>query len=588
MGSVSALSPVILGGICCLSALGWGVAVAQERGAASLENASPSAGTAERCASLAQLMQAHWPDPTTRLLEAAWRPAGLEPQAVPGRSVPLPAHCELTAVMHERVGADGQHYAIHFHLRLPGQWNGRFFFEGGGGTEGDLGAAIGFIQPGVPPAVVQGYAVVSQDAGHDNRTNSVPERGGAAAFGLDPQARADYGGASLKPVALAAKAVLAIYYTRPPIHSYFVGCSKGGQEGMAFAQRYPEVFDGIIAGAPGFSLPRAAVAEVWDVQAFASLARRSTDGKIEPSSLPATFSDEQFAAVRDGILAACDADDGARDGITAAFSSCKWSRVERELKRKACSSATSASCLSTAQIAVLGRVYGGAKDGTGKPLYSTWPLDAGAGSPGWRIWKIGPANGTFAGINVTIGAPALATIFTTPPTALAADPQAALDYALGFSFDRDAPRISATAGPFRRSAWADIAARSPHLEAFRAHGGKLIVPQGASDPVFSLNDTLAWYREVDRIEHGKAADFVRVFPVPGMAHCSGGPSTDQFSAFDALVAWVEKGAAPERIIATAGPGSPWPGRTRPLCVYPKIGRYVGKGNIEDAANFRCE
>ncbi len=505
-----------------------------------------------------------------------------------GPPSPLPAHCELTAVMHERVGADGQHYAVHFHLRLPGQWNGRFFFEGGGGTEGDLGAAIGFIQPGVPPAIAQGYAVVSQDAGHDNHTNSVPERGGAGAFGLDPQARADYGGASLKPVAVAAKAVLAIYYTRPAIRSYFVGCSKGGQEGMAFAQRYPEVFDGIVAGAPGFSLPRAAIAEVWDTQAFASLADPGGAKRLEPRQLPATFSDEQFGAVREAILAACDADDGVRDGITAAFSHCDWPRVERALKRKECSTSKSASCLSSAQVAVLGRVFAGPKGGTGKALYADWPIDAGAGSAGWRAWKIGPPNGTFAGINATMGASALATIFTTPPTVVAADPQSEMDYALGFNFDQDAPKIYATAGPFHRSAWADIAARSPHLEAFRAHGGKLIVPQGASDPVFSLNDTLAWYHELDSIERGQAADFVRVFPVPGMAHCAGGPATDQFSAFDALVAWVEQGAAPERIIAKAGPGTPWPGRTRPLCAYPKIGRYIGTGDIEDAANFRCE
>jgi feruloyl esterase len=103
-----------------------------------------------------------------------------------------------------------------------------------------------------------------------------------------------------------------------------------------------------------------------------------------------------------------------------------------------------------------------------------------------------------------------------------------------------------------------------------------------------LNDTVAWYREVNRRNAGKAAEFVRVFPVPGMAHCAGGPATDQFNAFDALVEWVERGKAPDQIIATAGPTSPWPGRTRPLCAYPKIARFSGKGSIEDAAQFRCE
>jgi len=115
----------------------------------------------------------------------------------------------------------------------------------------------------------------------------------------------------------------------------------------------------------------------------------------------------------------------------------------------------------------------------------------------------------------------------------------------------------------------------------------MIVPQGASDPVFSLNDTLAWYREVQRLSGGSAAEFVRVFPVPGMNHCNGGPATDQFDVFGALVDWVEKGSAPDRIIAKAGTTSPWPGRTRPLCPYPQAAHYKGSGNIEDAANFVC-
>jgi hypothetical protein len=116
---------------------------------------------------------------------------------------------------------------------------------------------------------------------------------------------------------------------------------------------------------------------------------------------------------------------------------------------------------------------------------------------------------------------------------------------------------------------------------------KLIVPHGVSDPVFSVNDTIAWYNEVQSRAHGKAARFVRVLPIPGMAHCGGGPATDEFNAFEGLVDWVEQGKAPDRIIATAGPGSAWPGRTRPLCAYPAIAHYKGTGSIEDAENFSC-
>src|SRR5690606_283341 len=113
-------------------------------------------------------------------------------------------------------------------------------------------------------------------------------------------------------------------------------------------------------------------------------------------------------------------------------------------------------------------------------------------------------------------------------------------------------------------------------------------PHGVSDPVFSVNDTVAWYREVDRLNAGEAASFVRVFAVPGMAHCAGGPATDQFDAFEALVAWVEQGSPPDRILATAGPNTPWPGRSRPLCPYPQVARYTGEGSLEEAASFRCE
>ena len=556
------------------------------------QNATPVDPTSEtsasqRCAQLSNT-KPQWPDSTTRISQSVWHADDSRVTVPMGSPVMLPAHCELTGVMQERIGVDGQHYAIRFHLRLPLRWNGKFFFEGGGGTEGELGAAIGPTAPGTPPAVAQGYAVVSQDSGHDNATNSDPNRGGAVAFGFDPEARANYGGASLKSVAEAAKTIIRVYYGRSPERSYFVGCSKGGQEGMVFAQRFPEEFDGIVAAAPGFSLPRAAVAEAWDTQAFGSLVAPAGAKNFDPQLLPTAFSDAQFRVVRDAILAACDADDGLRDGITGAFASCTWPKVAQELKHRICSATKAESCLSNAQIDVLGRVYAGPKNNAGKSLYSDWPIDAGIGSDGWRVWKIGPASGGFPGINVAMGGPALAAIFTTPPTALRADAKAALDFALRFDFDSDTPKIYATQAPFERSAWTDIAARSPHLEQFRARGGKMLVPQGASDPVFSLNDTLAWYREVEELNHGSAADFVRIFPVPGMAHCSGGPATDQFDAFGALVEWVEKGSAPDHIVAKAGSNSPWPGRTRPLCPYPQVPRYAGSGSIEDAANFVCQ
>src|SRR5690606_1674920 len=142
-------------------------------------------------------------------------------------------------------------------------------------------------------------------------------------------------------------------------------------------------------------------------------------------------------------------------------------------------------------------------------------------------------------INVAMGGPALASVFSSPPRALGADPAAALDYVLRYDFDRDPAAIDAVVPPFSRSAWADNSARSSDLDAFRARGGKLIVPHGVSDPVFSINDTIDWWEEVDRRYGGGAADFARIFPVAGMGHCQGGPATDRFDAFGALVDWVE-------------------------------------------------
>jgi feruloyl esterase len=243
--------------------------------------------------------------------------------------------------------------------------------------------------------------------------------------------------------------------------------------------------------------------------------------------------------------------------------------------------------LSAAQVGALTRIYAGPRDHAGKPLYSNWQWDPGIAGPGWRLWKMGSADGRIPPLNVILGGASLAAVFTTPPTPLDADLASSGYYQLNFDFSRDAAKIYATDAPFTHSAWEEIAARSSDLDRFRAHGGKLIVPHGVSDPVFSINDTLAWYREVDGRNHRRAAQFVRVFPVPGMGHCGGGPATDDYDAFHALTDWVEGHHAPDRILATAGAASPWPQRTRPLCAYPTMSHYVGHGDIESAENFVC-
>lgn len=489
--------------------------------------------------------------------------------------------------MHERVGVDGQHYAIRIHLRLPGRWNGRFFFQGGGGSNGEIGDALGRLNAGARPALVQGYAVLSQDSGHSNAVNTVAARGGTSAFGFDPQARADYGGTSLPAATEAALAAIRRFYGRKPAFSYFAGCSKGGQEGMMLAQRYPALFDGIVAAAPGFALPRAAAAKAWDMQVLAGLARDSGQ-EVTPATIASTFSISDFGLVQKAVLGACDGLDGLVDGIIADTRSCSSQRVLPELARVTCSGIKQNDCLSTAQVRALVRIHDGPSGGDGHLFYAGFPWDAGWGAPGWRIWLLGdPAHG--ASVGLKMGAPSLGAIFTTPPTAI--DTSTSLDAALAFVLDFDIgradARINAVAPPFVRSAWQDIGAQSTDLSAFGARGGRMIVVHGASDPAFSLVDTMAWVDAADARAPGGAGAFLRAFAAPGMNHCFGGPATDDIPAFAALVDWVERRRAPRRIIARAGPAGLWPGRERPLCVWPQAAVYDGHGNPEKASSFHC-
>jgi feruloyl esterase len=561
--------------------------------ACALPLVSPAQTADQKCPALTGLAAAQLPNKTTVISTAALKPASAAVGNPGGRgSVPaLPAHCEIRGKMNERTGANGQHYAINFHMRLPTDWNGGFFFEGGGGSNGNIGQALGNLQgQQTGNALGLGYAVISQDSGHDNTVNNDPKLNGAQTFGFDEQARLDFGYNSYDQVTQAAKALIKIYYGKPPAHSYYVGCSEGGREAMMMSQRFPDYYDGILACSPGFKLPKAAVAEAWDTQKFADVAKAS--GINDPNGEPflnKTFTDEDLALVASTILAACDKLDGLADGIIANFPACTAAVVRPPLEGLTCNGEKAANCLSSAQIGALEKVFGGAKNSKGEALYSDWAWDNGISNPGWRIWKLGmyqsPANSS---INATLGSGAISAVFTTPPTPIAPGGAAPVAYLLNFSFDTDAPKIFAESGTYSKSAWDFMQASSTDLSAFKKHGGKLLITHGVSDPIFSVNDTISWVNEVNKRNQGKAADFVRFFAVPGMTHCGGGPSTDRYDAFEALVAWVEKKTAPDRIAATAGPMTPWPGRTRPLCLYPAYARYTGTGSVEDSTNFVCK
>ena len=553
-----------------------------------------SAQDAQKCASMTAATPTLIPGSTTKIRSALLNGA----KAAQGNAAAVPEHCEVLGSMNERTGMYSQAYAIKFHLRMPTAWNGRFFFEGGGGTNGNLGGAMGNLQGQQRTnALALGYAVVSQDSGHDNAVITDPNRNGGVAFGFDEQARLDFGYHSYDLVARAAKALIGTYYGKAPERSYFVGCSEGGREAMMMSQRFPDYFDGILACAPGFNLAKAALfGHSWDVQSLAGVAKAAGvyDRFGEPL-LNKTFTDEDLDLASQAILAACDALDGLTDGIIDNFTGCTTEVVAPKMAEVTCKGPKRNSCLSAAQVAALQKVYAGARNSKGELLYSDWAWDRGIGgkigesyNQGWRAWKLGqydvPAN---SAIIATMGSASASALFVTPPVQVATAGAAPVAYLMSIDLEKDAAKLDAKSGEYSESVSAFMMASSTDLSAFKKHGGKLVIVHGVSDPVFSIQDTIHWWNDVNRVNNSTATEFVRLFAVPGMNHCAGGPATDQFDAFSALVNWVEKSSAPERMVATAGPATPWPGRTRPLCVYPKQSHYLGSGSVDDAANFVC-
>lgn len=471
----------------------------------------------------------------------------------------LPPYCKVAGMIERRIGTGGIEFGMGFELRLPDGWNRRFFFQGGAGSDGVIFPPVGYVQgltgamDAEASALSRGFAVVATDAGH---------RGFDPGFGVDDQARIDFAYRAVDVVTVRAKAIVAHYYGRPPKRSYIVGCSNGGRQAMLAAQRFPEHFDGAIAASPAFDLSRVMVGLTWDTIAFDAIAPDGDGGRV----LANAFSDADLTLVAGGVLAACDALDGLADGIVSAPAGCRFDPATL-----ACPGLKDPSCLTAAQVDTLVRVFDGARDFAGTPLYATWPWDAGIASLGWRAWKLGTSpTAAPNALNVDVGFPMLRYLFLTPADQ-GFDPFA-------FDFDADPTRL-ATSG-------AMIDATSTDLTAFRRRRGKLLVYAGLADPVFSANDLAAWYeRFVDAAGGlGAAQRTARLFLVPGMTHCSGGPSLDRFDPLTALVRWAEKGRAPKRLVAT---GAAFPERSRPLCPYPAEAHYRGRGDGERAGSFRC-
>jgi feruloyl esterase len=506
-----------------------------------------------------------------------------------------PEHCVVSGFMNERVSpVDGKTYAIGFEMRLPTDWKGRFFYQANGGVDGNVAPAYGNILGGGPTSngLLKGFAVISSDAGHPTRS---------ADFGVDPQARLDYGYNAVAELTPMAKSLIKTYYGKRPDTAYIVGTSNGGRHAMVAASRYADQYDGFLAGAPGFNLPQAAVAQLWGVQQYATISDFGTDEvgfcgpRVDPfpmnrPDITTSFSAEDTALVAEKIIARCDELDGAADNWVGDPVACQEAfNIIEDIPT--CDSASDTGCLSYGQKSVLARVHAGAMNSIGEPLYTNFLWDAGIQSSAWRTWKF--CNSISNRDPVAVGY-----IFTTPPhypIVEAANGTTYLEYALnwdgiGFDVDRDAPKIYATDDTYTEAAMSFMTPPDLRMRQLRAKRGKLIVFHGSADPVFSAADTIDWYEGLSWQIKKRTQKFARLFLVPGMSHSRGGPACDQFDLVDALVAWVEKGIAPDAVTATArddNPEVPWPGRTRPLCAYPSVPAYNGSGDVENAANWSC-
>jgi feruloyl esterase len=500
-----------------------------------------------------------------------------------------PEHCQIDGEINRRTGTDGQSYAIRFRLRMPtSTWNGRFFMGGGGGTNGTL------VDP--TARLAQGYATIGTDGGHDNATNSVTAAGGTAAFGLDYQARVDFAYNAYDQVTQIGKALVEKFYQQAPRYSYFVGCSEGGREAMLMTQRFPAHYDGVVAGDPVLHIPLGPLNGLYTTKLFAGLAQRMglTLANGEPA-IAKTYSDTDLLLFRNAILGACDALDGLADGIVDNQPACTPALVSAKLAEVQCTGAKTASCLSADQIDTMKIAYVGAVNSQGTSLYSDWQWDAGIGgqngtafNPSWRSWWLGSYASATNNATKLAFATAEAVIYTTPPQAIST--ANSLSYSLGYNFDTEPIKLYQTTAAFPQSTADMTFTDAVDLSRFKGRGGKMMIYQGASDSSVSVKDTLRWYDAMNVQMGSRAQDFARMYVVPGMAHCSGGPATDSFDMLPQLVEWVEKGIAPDSVVASAtNPGYfGVSSRTRPLCAYPKQTRYKGSGDINDAANFTCQ
>jgi feruloyl esterase len=448
--------------------------------------------------------------------------------------------------------------AIRFEVWLPvGGWNGRLLGVGNGAMAG----AIPY--PAIRTGLAAGYAVVGSDLGHQGGFTD-------SRFAIGhPELLVDWGYRANHVMTVEARRAVAAFYGRAPSHAYFAGCSGGGRQALMSAQRYPADYDGILAGDPIINFTRLTMAgRLW--AQLAMMREANGAGYIPAAKIP---------TIAKAVVDACDRLDGVADGVIGDPRACRFDPA-----RIRCRAGDGPQCLTTPQVAALRKIYAGAHDGKGRLIFPGYSPGGELGPGGWASYLSG--DGPYRGGGWTYPQGVL-------PSLLYADP----DWDMRrIDYDRDVERALALpilGEPMGKA----IDAYDPDLTAFAAHGGKLIHYHGWSDPGVPPMNSVRYYQDV--LAHvGRTAKlapaaalartqgFYRLFMVPGMQHCTGGPGPDLFDALTPLRAWVEQKRAPGRILASHAVD----GRiddSRPLCPFPQVARWTGKGSTREAANFAC-
>jgi feruloyl esterase len=448
----------------------------------------------------------------------------------------LPAFCRVIGMTNP---------AVRFEVWLPVKsWNGKFEGVGNGGTAG----FISYKQMAV--ALRHGYATASTDTGH---VNTPYGNGFDSSWARGrPDLVADFGHRGLHVTTVNAKEIVAAFYRKASEHSYYVGCSKGGGQGLMEAQRYPGDYDGLLVGDPAYNWTGLyAGSHLW--YSIATL-------KDPESYIPAS----KVEILAKAVNQACDAKDGFADGVIENPLACTFDPAALLCKE----GEDAAACFSAKQVKAVNDIWSGVRDSKGNQIFPGLVRGGEGGRGGWAAWTTGPApfggthwkaaNGFFRDM-----------VFNDS------------DFnPLNFNYDTDMATTVARVGPM-------LNAVDPDLRPMQRRGAKLILYHGWSDPDISPVSTINYYKQVVATVGEDTPDFARLFMVPGMQHCSGGPGETDFDGLSALERWVEHGAAPEKIIASTVPKVGDAIKTRPLCPYPQVAVYEGKGSVTDATSFAC-